>query len=63
MPIMGTYESSRPLQINDRTSKTASFTAPNVTQPETVHIVLDVTDNEIPVDADTQRVIVTVFPK
>ncbi|HOY20924.1 MAG TPA: DUF1593 domain-containing protein [Haliscomenobacter sp.] len=60
---VGTYESSRPLQINDRTSKTASFTAPNVTQPETVHIVLAVTDNGVPALTRYQRVIVTVFPK
>ncbi|AEE48811.1 DUF1593 domain-containing protein [Haliscomenobacter hydrossis] len=60
---VGTYESSRPLQINDHTSKTASFTAPNVTQPETVHIVLAVTDNGMPALTRYQRVIVTVFPK
>ena len=60
---VGTYESSRPFEIVGRTTKIASFTAPTVTQPETVHIILAVTDNGVPALTRYQRVIVTVFPK
>jgi hypothetical protein len=60
---VGTYESSRPLGIDNRTMKTASFIAPNVTLPETLHLILAVTDNGLPALTRYQRVIVTVFPK
>jgi len=60
---VGTYESSRPLGIDNRTMKAASFTAPSVTLPETIHIILAVTDNGLPALTRYQRVIVTVFPK
>jgi hypothetical protein len=60
---VGTYESSRPIGIDNRTMKAASFTAPNVTSPETLHIILAVTDNGLPALTRYQRVIVTVFPK
>lgn len=60
---VGTYESSRSLGIDNRTMKAASFTAPSVTLPETIHIILAVTDNGLPALTRYQRVIVTVFPK
>lgn len=60
---VGTYESSRPIGIDNRTMKAASFTAPSVTLPETIHIILAVTDNGLPALTRYQRVIVTVFPK
>lgn len=60
---VGTYESSSPIKIVDHTMKTASLTAPTVTQPETIHIILAVTDNGTPALTRYQRVIVTVFPK
>ncbi len=60
---VGTFESSRPMVIADNKNKTASLSAPNVTIPETLHIILAVTDNGTPALTRYQRVIVTVFPK
>jgi len=60
---VGTFESSRPLVIADNKNKTASLSVPNVTIPETLHIILAVTDNGTPALTRYQRVIVTVFPK
>lgn len=39
-----------------------SFVAPNVAKPETIHIVLAVTDSGVPALTRYQRVIVDVFP-
>ncbi|KAA9347928.1 DUF1593 domain-containing protein [Larkinella humicola] len=58
----GTFESNRPLEIQDNRQKSASLTAPKVTQPETLHVILAVTDNGKPALTRYQRVIVTVFP-
>jgi hypothetical protein len=59
----GTFETSRlPLEIKDNKQKNASFIAPVVTKPETIHIILAVTDNGIPALTRYQRVIVTVYP-
>jgi hypothetical protein len=60
---VGTYESSRPLEIQNRTSKQASFTAPAVSRPETIHVILAVTDNGTPSLTRYQRVIITVMPE
>jgi quercetin dioxygenase-like cupin family protein len=60
---VGTFESGRPLQIKNNTEKNAYLTAPEVTSPETIHIILTVTDNGIPALTRYQRVILTVFPK
>lgn len=40
----------------------SSFTAPQVTRPETIHVILEVTDNGQPALTRYQRVIVTVLP-
>jgi hypothetical protein len=51
-----------PLQINDAKSINAWFMAPKVAKPETMHIVLAVTDQGSPPLTRYQRVIVTVQP-
>jgi hypothetical protein len=59
----GSFETSRlPLQIKGYNQKNASFIAPVVTMPETIHIILAVTDTGTPALTRYQRVIVTVFP-
>jgi hypothetical protein len=60
---VGTFDSTRPIEIKDNSSKNASFVAPTVKTPETLHIILVVTDNGVPALTRYQRVIVTVFPK
>lgn len=58
----GTYAYRHPLKImNDKAAK-ASFIAPAVTKPETIHIILAVTDKGTYALTRYQRVIVTVFP-
>ncbi|QHT70659.1 DUF1593 domain-containing protein [Rhodocytophaga rosea] len=59
---VGTFESSRTLEIGDKTNKNASLIAPKVTKPETLHVILAVTDNGTPSLTRYQRVIVTVMP-
>lgn len=61
-PEPGTYASSRRLAINDSDSIRAHFTAPKVTKPETIHVILAVTDHGAPPLTRYQRVIVTVYP-
>lgn len=58
----GTYDSPQALQIPDNKQKATSFKAPEVTQPETLHFVLAVTDNGTPALTRYQRVILTVLP-
>ena len=52
-----------PLKINAINAKTTFFTAPKVEKPETVHIILAVTDKGVPALTRYQRVIVTVYPE
>ncbi|WP_338868788.1 nucleoside hydrolase-like domain-containing protein [Spirosoma sp. SC4-14] len=59
---VGTFESNNPVMVSNRTSKVASFTAPKVARPETLHFILAVTDKGVPALTRYQRVIVTVFP-
>lgn len=58
----GTFESNRPLEVQESKQKNAFFTAPKVEKPETIHLILAVTDNGIPALTRYQRVIVTVMP-
>ena len=58
----GSFESNRLLEIQDKLRKTAFIVAPNVTKPETMHIILAITDKGVPALTRYQRVIVTVFP-
>ena len=58
----GTFDSNRPLEVQDKREKTAFVVAPKVTKPETFHVILAVTDSgNLPLTR-YQRVIVTVFP-
>lgn len=61
-PEPGSYAMKEPLGIKDLHAVSTSFTAPKVSQPETIHIILAVTDNGKPSLTRYQRVIVTVFP-
>ena len=59
---VGTYESSRPIKLNDVRKPNAWFLAPVVTKPETIHMVVAVTDNGQPALTRYRRVIVKVMP-
>ena len=59
---VGTFESTRPIEIQDKQAKNASFVAPKVTKPETLHIILAVSDNGVPALTRYQRVMVVVLP-
>jgi hypothetical protein len=59
----GSFESKDLIKVQDHKSQIASFVAPEVTQPETLHIILAVTDNGVPALTRYQRVIVVVAPK
>lgn len=58
----GTYAYKTLVEISDKDKEEATFVAPPVTQPETVHIILAVTDRGTPSLTRYQRVIVNVFP-
>ena len=59
---VGTYESRSPIKIIDGRKANAWFVAPPVSKPETIHIIVAVTDNGTPFLTRYQRVIVTVLP-
>src|SRR5262249_23480516 len=61
-PEPGTYRGPA-LRIENADSARASFVAPKVDAPRTIHLVLMVTDNGSPPLTRYQRVIVTVKPK
>jgi hypothetical protein len=61
-PEAGTYKSKDALALQDDKRAKTSFTAPKVSQPETLHLILAVTDDGKPALTRYQRVIVTVFP-
>lgn len=50
------------LNINGWYEAVASFTAPEVSRPEELHIILEVTDSGTPALTRYQRVIVNVLP-
>jgi len=58
----GTYTSGRPVAIQDADKINASFIAPKVSKPETMHVVLAVTDRGAPPLTRYQRVIITIYP-
>lgn len=60
---VGTYESGRPLQVQNKNQKNAGITTPAVSKPETLHIILAVTDDGKPALTRYQRVIITVVPQ
>lgn len=49
--------------LNDAENQHSSFPAPQVTEPETIHIILEVTDRGEPRLTRYKRVIVTVLPE
>lgn len=59
---VSTSRSNTPLEIEGADTARASFIAPAVSRPETMHIILAVTDRGAPPLTRYQRVIITVFP-
>lgn len=59
---VGTYGGSRSPMVTNRKQKTASLVAPKVTKPETMHVILAVTDTGVPALTRYQRVVLTVMP-
>lgn len=51
-----------PLKIEDANQVNAWFVAPKVSKPETLHVILAVTDQGVPPLTRYQRVIVTIYP-
>ncbi len=62
-PEAGTFPGRAPLVFKNPEGISTTFVAPNVAQPETMHIILAVTDTGAPSLTRYQRVILTVFPK
>lgn len=62
-PEPGSYSSKESLGIENLNAVNTFFTAPKVSEPQTIHIILAVTDNGKPALTRYQRVIVTVFPE
>lgn len=59
---VGTYESSSALKITDNRNSSAYFVAPKVRKPETIHVILAVTDQGKPALTRYRRVMVNVIP-
>jgi len=59
---LATGRSCTPLNIENPRAGKAAFTAPKVSKPETMHLILAVTDAGKPPLTRYRRVIVTVFP-
>jgi hypothetical protein len=59
---LATGSTGAPLAIEGAQSMSASFVAPKVEKPETMHMILAVTDGGSPPLTRYQRVIVTVYP-
>jgi len=50
------------VDIKNANSDKISFIAPNVSKPETIHIILEVSDNGSPMLKGYQRIIVEIVP-
>lgn len=50
------------VEIKNNSSSKAEFIAPEVSKPETIHLIINVKDNGIPILRAYQRVIVNVIP-
>jgi len=61
--VVSSGRTGAPLEIENADQVNASFIAPQVQKPETMHIILAVTDDGEPPLTRYQRVIVTVYPK
>ncbi|MFN8003512.1 MAG: DUF1593 domain-containing protein, partial [Acidobacteriota bacterium] len=60
--VISNGRTGAPFKIEDANKSEAWLTAPKVTKPETMHIILAVTDQGTPALTRYQRVIVTVYP-
>ena len=60
--LLSSGRTGAPLKIEDATSVNAWCTAPKVSKPETMHIILAVTDRGEPALTRYQRVVVTIQP-
>jgi hypothetical protein len=56
----GSYNGS--VELQDSENATISFVAPEVSKPETIHMILKVTDQGSPVLDSYERIIITVVP-
>jgi len=60
----GTFGTTRlALDISNNNQKTACFIAPKVDKPETIYLILSITDSRTPPLTRYQRVILTVYPE
>jgi hypothetical protein len=60
--VISNARTGAPLKIEDANKINAYFTAPRVAKPETVHVILAVTDQGTPPLTRYQRVSITVYP-
>jgi hypothetical protein len=60
--VLSSGRTAAPLEIEGSRASRASFVAPRVAKPETLHVVLAVTDDGSPPLTRYRRVIVTVLP-
>lgn len=60
--VMASGRTGAPLQIENASQREAWFLAPKVSKPETMHIVLAVTDEGSPALSRYRRVIVNLYP-
>lgn len=60
--VLSSGRTGAPLVIDNANAETATFIAPKVDKPETMHIVLAVTDHGTPALTRYQRVIITIYP-
>jgi len=61
--VLSSGATGAPLRMEGARSASASFTAPKVSKPETMHIILAVTDQGAPPLTRYRRVLVTVYPE
>jgi hypothetical protein len=60
--VIANARTGAPFKIEDANKIKAWFTAPRVTKPETMHVILAVTDQGAPALTRYQRVIITIYP-
>ncbi|QQS46271.1 MAG: DUF1593 domain-containing protein [Acidobacteriota bacterium] len=60
--VIANARTGAPFKIENADKINAWFTAPSVTMPETIHVILAVTDQGMPPLTRYQRVIITVYP-
>jgi hypothetical protein len=60
--VLATARTGTPFKIEDANKSNAWFTAPKVTTPATMHIILAVTDQGTPALTRYQRVIIALYP-